>query len=345
MTDGVDDRKDRSQSNRVETALRAVLIVLVAAVIGLSALFGYTVWQTRKAEETATPAARALVGLREFVRANPNNAAGRVRYGEALAAAGQFPESIVQFKAAVKLDPKHTGAWLDMGLVAMQTDQRKAAEGYFTKVVELTEGAQYENINQRREQALFHMGEIALDERRYEDAAGYFKAALRIRRDASDTYYLLAASLHGLGDDNAALEQLEAATAFDPNYAEAHYLWGQILLEKKDLINAAVHLRLATELAPDAKEAAEAFAELGTVDEAIDRSDEALAQKRTQAAVDAALLARQIDPTSVDAVLAHARALIALGDEDKAAKTTLEEALELDADNAEAKQLLASLDN
>ncbi len=333
---------NRPSRDSVDKNLQLVLVLLVAAVLGFTGYFGYTVWRTRQVEATSTPALRALVELEKFVKSQPNSAAGRVRYGEALATAGELEEAAVQFKAAIKIDEKHTGAWLDLGLVAMQSDERAQAQKYFEKVLELTEGADYEAINQRRETALFHLGEIALDARRYEEAAGYFKGALRIRKDSSTTYYLLANALHGLDDEDAALEQLDAALAFDPNYAEAHYLYGIIHLERKDPINAAVHLRKALDLAPDSELAKQALARLGTVAEAIDRSTAALKAGRGSEATDEALLARQIDPTSVEAVLAHARALESQGD-DKALKAVVDEALKLDPANAEAKKLAASL--
>ncbi|PKQ15454.1 MAG: hypothetical protein CVT67_09550 [Actinobacteria bacterium HGW-Actinobacteria-7] len=338
MTEETEVRPSR---RNVDSALRWVVVALVAAILGLGGLLGYTIWQTRQEESTATPAQRALGELEKFVKAQPNSAAGRVRYGEALATAGMLKEATQQFKAAVKLDEKHTGAWLDLGLVAMEAKDRTNAEKYFNKVVDLTTGSTYEAINQRRGVAFFHLGEIALDDRRYEEAAGYFKGSLRIKKDSSTTYYLLANALHGLGDDDAALEQLDAALAFDPNYAEAHYLYGVLLLERKDRINAAVHLRKAVDLAPDSELAKTAFAKLGTLDDAIKRSKEALAAGRDTDAVDEALLARQIDPTSVEAILAQARALVSRGDV-KSAQTVAREALKLDPKNAEAKRITQS---
>lgn len=330
------------RSDRTDSALKIVLWLLLVAVLGLGAFFAVTVIQTRQKEASATPAQRALLELREFARKNPNSAGARVRYGEALASAGKLDEAAEQFKAAVKIEEDHTGAWLDLGIISMQTEQFKDAERYFQKVIDLTTGTQYENLNARRETALFHLGEIALDDRRYEDAAGFFKEALRIRRDASDTYYLLAQALHGLDKDDGALERLEAAVAFDPNYGEAHFLWGQILLERKDKINAAVHLAKAAELAPDRKEVRDELAKLGTADDAIKRAQTALEDGQVEQALEEVLLARALDPDSVNAAILHAQVLVNRGDK-KIAKKVVKEALALDPNNTQAKQLQASL--
>lgn len=332
----------QADSSRTDSVLKAVTLVLVAAILGLGLLFGYTVWQSRAEEKTSTPAQRALGSLGDLVRKNPNSAPARVRYAEALAQAGSYSQAVEQLRIAVKLSPKHTGAWLDLGLIAMQTEDTKSAEGYFKKVVDLTEGADYENMNSRREQALFHLGEIALDAKRYEDAAGYFKASIRIRKDASDSYFLLAEALHGMGSDDSAIEQLNAALTFDPNYAQAHYLYGTILASRGDKINAAVHLSKAVELAPARKEPKEALSALGNVSDLLKSGRAALADKKFAVALDDALLARAIEPKNVDAALLHAETLIAKGDSKGAAKV-IDEAKAFAADDSRVASLAKQL--
>lgn len=332
----------RPSEERTELILRIVIIVLIAGVLGLGGLFGYTVWQGQRADNTATPAQRAIRDLEALVRKESNSAAARVRLGEALAAAGSTKEATTQLGIAIKLDAKHTGAWLDLGLIAMQDEQTDKAQGYFQKVVDLTEGAQYEAINSRREQAFFHLGEIALDARHFDDAAANFKAAIRIRKDASDSYYLLAQSLRGKGEDDAAIKQLDAALTFDPNYPEAQYMYGELLLAKGDEINAAVHLRKAADLAPEQKEPVAALAKLGSAKDAVARGRAALEAGRLSDAIDAALLARALDPANVDAALLQAHALIQKGDK-KAAVAVLNEAKVLDPKNAAVLKALSTL--
>jgi len=328
--------------DRTESLFRIVIVILVAGVLGLGGLFGYTVWQTRQAENTATPAQRAIRDLEALVRKEPNSAAARVRLAEALAAAGSTKKATAQLEIAIKLDPKHTGAWLDLGLIAMQDKQTDEAQGYFQKVVELTEGAQYEAINSRREQAFFHLGEIALDARRFDDASASFKAAIRIRKDASDSYYLLAQSLKGMGEDDAAMKQLDAALTFDPNYPEAQYMYGELLLAKGDEINAAVHLRKAADLAPEQREPIAALAKLGSAKDAVAEGRSALEDGNVSKAIDSALLARALDPKYVDAVVLQAEALVRKGDK-KAAIAVFKEAKALDPKNVTVIKALSSL--
>ena len=155
-------REPSSAPQRTDAIFRIVIVALIAGVIGLGALLGYTVWQGRQEELTATPAQRAIKELQAAVKAAPNSAATRVRLGEALAAAGFFGPATEQLASAVKLDKNHTGAYLDLGVISMEQKQYGPAEKYFTKVIELTQNTQFEAMNERREQALFHLGEIAL---------------------------------------------------------------------------------------------------------------------------------------------------------------------------------------
>ncbi len=335
-------RRTKRSPEGADGILRIVIIVLVSAVIGLGALLGYSVWQGRQAELTATPAQRAIKDLEATVKKSPNSAAARVRLGEALAAAGQLKPAAEQLKIAVKLDKNHTGAYLDLGILSMENEEYGPAEKYFNKVVELTQATQFEAMNERREQALFHLGEIALEQRRYEDATGYFKGALRIRKDASDTYYLLAQSLRGMGEDAAAIKQLNAALAFDPNYPEAHYLYGMILLDQGDKINAAIHLRKAADLAPEQDQPAAALKKLGTSSQAVKDGRDQLEAGQNKAAIDSALLATALDPENTDAVIFHADALKADGDTAGAAKI-VKAALVLMPDDTDLKNKLAEL--
>lgn len=327
---------------RIDRILRMLVLLGVAAVLGLGGAFGYSVWQSRETESLSTPAGRAIADFRRRVKASPNDAALRVRMGEALASAGLVDDAIEQFRIAIKLEPKHTGAYLDLGILAMQKKESKTAEDYFLKVVDLTSGSDMEDVNQRREAAFFYIGSIALDARRYEDAVANFKAALRIRRDASDTYYLLAQAYKGMERPDAAMTQLDAALAFDPNYPEAHYLMGQIYLEDGDKINAAEHFRIAAEQAPDQDLPQEALSALGTAAEAIARGRDDLEAGKFEKAVDEALLARALDPKSVDAALFHGEAAERSGSTAAAVKA-YKAAIELDPGNDTAEAALSRL--
>lgn len=329
--------------DRTDSFLTTTIWVLVVALVSLTAFFGYSVYRVRQAEATATPALRLIETLKDEVRAKPNDVALRVRLGEAYASAGRSEQAIKQFETALGLDPNHTGAYLDLGLVALIEDDTQAARRYLQKVVELTEGQQYEGVNDRRELSLYNLGLISIEDGEYEDAIGYLKGALRIRRDASDTYYYLARAYRGLGEPDAAFEQLETALAFDPNYAQAHFLMGELYLDDEDEVNAAVHFRLAYDLAPDADPAIEALEAFGTVEERMEKARAALADGDTETALIEALVATEIAPDSVEAKRLHAEILIERGNNPEALKA-YRAAAELAPDDEEIAAEIARLE-
>ena len=188
-----------------------------------------------------------------------------MRLGEAYAAAGKNQEAIEQFNAALKLDGKHMGAWLDLGMVAMIDEARRRGQlATSQKSSKLTDTGAMRYSDARREQALFNLGNIALNKNDYEKAIGYFKEALRIRKDASDTYLLLARAFVGLEDTDSALKYVEYALAFDPNFAQANYQAGELYLQEEGLLEGVRAHRRAIDAAPEAPEPQLLLAKLGT---------------------------------------------------------------------------------
>ncbi len=112
-----------------------------------------------------------------------------------------------------------------------------------------------------------------LSNNEFDDAIGYFKSALRIRNDASDTYYYLARAFDGAGDVDEALRQLEIAVKFDPNFAQARYFLGDLYLAQGDKVLASYNYGKAAQLAPDAPEPQAAIAKFGSPEE-LDRQGE-----------------------------------------------------------------------
>ncbi len=321
---GVDAPSPRR--SRLDSSLNIILLLVLIAAIGVAAIFGYTIWQDRQERQKATPALRTITELEGQARKAPNNVALHVRLGEAYAAAGMAGQASKQLLIATKIDPKHTGAWLDLGLIALNDKRYPEAKGYFTKVVDLTTGADFENVNNRRENALYGLGIIALETKKFEDAVGRFKEALRIRDDASDTYYHLALAYRGMGEDDAAIDQLQLALAFDPSYGAGNFLLGQIYMDRKDLVNASYHFHTASVSSPDSEQVKQALEAIGS---ATSWSDKAKAQVKAgdvDKALESILIARNLDPENAEYAKLHAKLLVELSDDQNALDVYLQAA-------------------
>lgn len=305
-------------------------------------LFGWTWWSDRRAEKGATPATRSLMDLERAVRADPQNANLRVRYGEALGSAGLLDQAVEQLTAALKLNPEHTGALLDLGIIAMQRAEYRTAEGYLQKVLDLSEGQEFEFINDRRELALYYLGEIALTEERYEEAVPFFKGALRIRRDAADTYLALALSYKGMDQLVLAKEQLQIAIAFDPGLAQAQFTLGEILRDEGDELGAAQHFGAAYARAPENPQAAEAVYLLGPPEKRLADAESALAGGDKATAVLNARIAQALDPANLEVALRAGGILEKAGDTRRALELYTN-ASRLDPASKEASAAVARL--
>jgi tetratricopeptide (TPR) repeat protein len=298
----------------LEWVLTVVVWMLVAGLLLFAGYWGWSAYAASQTAQLSTPASRAMADIKAQVARNPRDAALRVRLGEALATLGNSNEAVAQFREAIQIDPKHTGAWLDLGLVAMQQNHPDQAITYFKKVVDLTEGTDMESTNSRREQSLFYLGEIAVDQRQYDDAIRYVKGALLIKRDASDSYLVLARAYKGIGDTTNAIKYYQIALTFDPNYAIAHYELGLLQKSKGDLAGAAKNIRAALTAEPGAAPAQEALSAFGPASSYVTSATAQLAKGNAKAARKSVEIALAITPDDVPAALLYGSILEKLKD-------------------------------
>jgi tetratricopeptide (TPR) repeat protein len=313
---------------RFDSILRILVVALLVVVVAFGGYFGYTVYRDRVAEENSIPALRLAKALQAQVKQNPNDAVLRVRLGEALGAAGRTQQAIEQLNAALKIEPKHTGAFMDLGVLAMSAKRYDEAKTYFDKVVEYTSGTDMADANNRREEALFNLGVLAFRQKNYDEAVGNFKAALRIRNDASDTYMYLAQSLEALGQNADAETAVRYALRFDPNFAQGRYLLGKLLLADGNKLSASAEIGRALELSPNSPEPKALAAQIGDPAQLFQQAS-AEASSDPAAALEAATIAFNLDRKDyIPAAKLAAGLSLAKGDK-KGALNTYKRALEV----------------
>ena len=326
---------------KLDVGLSIAVAVLVVLVLGFAGYFGYNVYQDRLAAENSSPAARVAKVLAAQVKQNPNDTTLRVRYGEALAASGKPQQAIEQLNAALKIDPKHTGAFEDLGQIAMAQNHPVEAGRYFQKVVDLSAGSEFQDVNQRREVALYSLGLLAMQNKDYQTAIAQFKAALRIRNDSSDTYYYLGDAFYLSGDLEEAVKQVRTGLAFDPNFAQAHFLLGDIYMAQKDKVNASYEYMKAATLNPNAPEPKQAVAQFGDP-AALVKQAASLQNTDIEAALEDILIARNLDPNSAAAAIVHGQILVKRNN-GKDALDVYRQALKLDPSNVQVQAIVKQL--
>jgi tetratricopeptide (TPR) repeat protein len=325
---------------KLDTWLNAALIALLLLVVGGVGYFGYSVYAERQQQYGTSAAGRVAIALAEQVRKSPNDAVLRVRLGEALGASGKYSEAIEQLNAALKINPKHSGALFDLGTIATITKNYDQAKSYFTKVIDVTDSSQYSNMDPLREQAYYNLGVLALNDRNYAKAAGYLKASIAIRKDASDSYYQLAQALRGLGDNEGAIQNLEIAVQFDPSYADAHYFLGQLYKSQHDDVKASGELKKAATLAPNANEPRQALAAYGTAASWVSKAQGAQTSGDLGSALNAVQVARNLDASSTVAAVLQGDILVQQGNL-KDALSAYNDALALSPKNVEVQAKIA----
>lgn len=147
---------------------------------------------------TPTPAATAATTTPADV---PESIASAIQEGEALFAAGQFPEALEKFKAATEKEPTVALAWNDLGLAHKKQEQREEAEQAYNKAIELN--AQYP-------EALNNLGTLKLAAGDRLAAAMLFRKAIEADAKYADAHFNLALLMEEEGNWRSAVEEYKA---------------------------------------------------------------------------------------------------------------------------------------
>jgi Tfp pilus assembly protein PilF len=328
----------RSDSRGLDIAIKVVAVFLAVAAIYLV----YTYASMQLGERRSAPTSQAIRNLIEAVEEDPQNVQLRLTLAEAFAAAGQEREAAEQFNAALEIAPDNPNALAGLALLSMFQEEWETAEEYWLAALDELEGGQFSGVDQRLEQAYHQMGATLMQQGRYEEAAEYLQAALRIRRSAADTHYLLAVTYRELGSQRNHRSHLESALAFDPVMPEANYDLAFLLLEDGDPAGAAELFRVSVDNAPPSRtEPMDELRKLGPVQ---DRLAEArrLETSDPGTALTEARIARAIDPQNVDAARLVATLYERTWDRDNAVEAW-GRVLELVPDDTEASAALDRL--
>lgn len=321
----------------------AAIAVVGVLVLVLGAYLGYSVWAQNYSLRNSSPSAREIASLSAKLRANPNNFDTRMRLAQAFAVAGRDNESIEQYKAILSVNKNFVPALSGVGFEYLKQKKWKEGEGYFRKVVSLTEKDTTSVGSSPLETAYFYLGTALMEQQKYEDAVGFFRAALRLRRDSADASYALAVSYRELDNMEAYEEYLLYTLQFDPNMAEANYDYGILLLSKKDLAAAAEHFRTSANAAPGIDKPQIELDKLGNFEDGLVEAKKLQPTDPARALVEARI-ASALDPESVDALALVGQLYEAQKQPDKAADS-YRKLLVLDPGNAIASEGLKRVSN
>jgi serine/threonine-protein kinase len=120
----------------------------------------------------------------------------------------------------------------------------------------------------------YNLARTLYDARRWDEAVGYYRAALALRPEAAAVHHAVGTTLHDKGQLDEAIVYYQRALRLDPEYAFSHNNLGNALQDKGQLDEAIAHYQRALRLYP---EFAYAHNGLGNALRAKSQLDEAIA--------------------------------------------------------------------
>jgi tetratricopeptide (TPR) repeat protein len=281
--------------------LRAGSLLLLLLAVGITALGARTVarnaeyrsevsiWQTVVDRRPINPRAynnlgfalantghtkEAIVQYEAALRLEPDYAEVHNNLGNALVNTGHTPEAIAQFEEALRLKPNYAKAHYNLGNTLANT-------GHTSEAI-----AQYEaalRVKPAFVEAHSNLGIALAKTGRTTEAIAQYEAALRLKPDSAEAHNNLGSALARLGHTPQAISQFEEALRFNPDYAEAHSNLGNALANTGHTSEAIAQYEAALRLKPDSAEAhsnlGSALASVGHTSEAIAQFEEALRLK------------------------------------------------------------------
>ncbi len=205
-------------------------------------------------------------------------AAARANLGGALMAMGRIAEAIVQFRAALDLQPEDAGLHRSLGAALAAAGEPEAALSALDHAVALAP---------RVAEGHYGRGEALIRLKRREDAIEAFNAAIALKPAFARAHSNLGAALQALDRRAESIAAYRAAISADPGLAEAHANLGAALRADGRLGEAEGCLRKAIALDP---KLAEARASLGGVLRDQGRIGDAVAAYRAALDIDPGLI-------------------------------------------------------
>jgi tetratricopeptide (TPR) repeat protein len=215
----------------------------------------------------------AVQGYRQFLAAQPKEAAVQANLGVLLAHLGRFDEAITEYKKAVALDPQNGDIVRNLGLAYYKSGRISEAAGEFARSHELSPDNLQTillladcqlRMGENRDviklltpveadhgddlaiayllgTALLHEGQFAEGQKRVDRILG--------KGDSAEARFLLGNQMFAAKDFPAAVKQLASAIEINPSLSGLQSLYGQALLNTGDPDAAAEAFR--KELASD----------------------------------------------------------------------------------------------
>jgi len=159
---------------------------------------------------------------RRALQRDPDSGMLHNELADVLAVANRFEEAAREYRVALKINPADDDAWHDLGLCLNALHRRRDAAHALRRAIELTEREEV------RLSARIHLGAIAAEEGRPEEAIGLWQEVLAEDPGLTAVRMSLASVLASLRRYDEAQEQLRSIIAAEPENLQARNLMARI---------------------------------------------------------------------------------------------------------------------
>jgi len=239
------------QEGRVEDAVRGYLIAraLRPEYVAVPVNLGNIYLQMNRLEE-------ARENFKAALEIEPNNPAANYGLGQVALSARRYPEAVAYFEKALAQAPgaNRIHYSLAMAYRGLGNDEQakthlaqqgpvgvRAADPLFDGLQDLIKGERVHLIR----------GKLALESKRYHEAAAEFRKAVAARPDSVPAHLNLGAALTQTGDLKDAAAEFEETLRIDPSNIIAHYNLAVLLANENKHEQAIAHLQSVFEVDPN----------------------------------------------------------------------------------------------
>lgn len=163
-------------------------------------------------------------------------------FGGALFENGQLDEAIAQFKEALRINPKYSGAKRNIGIVFLKQGKIDESIKVLTEVV---------NSKGNQPKAHNYLGLAYAEKGELDKAIQHYKEAIRLKPDYVEAIGNLGIALKEHGQATEAIKEWKRALLLKPDEPNIHYNMGLAMAEQGDYDQAIRHFNASLTAEPN----------------------------------------------------------------------------------------------
>jgi tetratricopeptide (TPR) repeat protein len=261
------------QEGRVDEAVRRYLIgrALRPEYVAVPVNLGNIYLQLNRLEE-------ARENFNAALEIEPNNPAANYGLGQVSLSAHRYAEAVAYFEKALAQTPGANRIHYSLAMAYRGLGNDEQAKNHLAQQGPVGVRAQdplFDSLQDLIKGERVHLirGKLALESKRYQEAAAEFRKAVAAKPDSLPAHLNLGAALTQIGDLKAAAVEFEASLRIDPTNIIAHYNLAALLANENQHEQAIAHLQSVFEIDPNDVGARFLFAQellkSGRLDEAL----------------------------------------------------------------------------